>query len=816
MKTITSHNPSLILAFLFLAACGGGGGGGGSSGGGNSSEFSGGSDPSSSSWTSSITTSQADVYRTTEYSAQSGLETINAAKAYALLDVNSKTVAGDGVTIAIVDSGVQTNHLEISGNYTSSGGYDYVNSDLDPSDDYGHGTAVASIAAGVKDGSGMHGVAYDSTIVSIKILDSSGSGTYSNLISGINKAVDDDVKVINMSLGGDSSSSSLLSALESAKSADILSVAATGNSSVSQPDYPAYYASDSNVAGYVLAVASVGTASSSTAISTFSNYCGDAATYCLAAPGYNIYDAKHSSSGVTNNYDNNSGTSMATPMVAGAAAVLRAAWPFLTAKQTANILLSTADDSFSGYSSAIYGQGILDLYAAVRAQGEDNFAYGSSVSSGGYSVRSSSLVSDAIFGDAFALNVAPQINKAVFFDSYGRDYKAFMDRKISLRSNNNLLAASNVAFNNYSTQTIPLSFGKNSASQLKFQLRSYADKSAQNKYGLKFITLDKSLEDKALNSSNGFSFSQDFDNNFDGNLRAGFAINRDEISNSTQDKFGNFGFMSVNNFAANPFQSFVVNNFASNRSGQFNQRNFSQFFAGGKFFDKKMALNFSQQISYNATSVAGKIGNLQNRISDVSLSYSPIKATSMMFSFGRMNEFNNNILNSKAVGAFEAAGNANTSYFKISAAQKITDNLSLVANHSEGKTAIQGNDYGIFRSYSDVLSRSSSLGLINENFFGGTVGLVYLEPMRVYSGSALIDVPVARDFDGNVTRYSTSVSLKPQGKECDFEVFYLTNLALRNFLNPVLKFNLIMQRQPNNVKSAENAYLGVISFGGRF
>ena len=798
----------LPILFFTLVACGGGGGGGG---GGSSASSSG---SSSSSWTSSLTTSQADVYRTTEYNNQSGLETIHAAEAYASLNLNSKTVAGSGIKISFLDTGVQINHNEISGNYSATGSYDYVNSDSNPSDDQGHGTMTASIAAGVKgDGtSGMHGVAYNSTIISIKVLNSStpASGSYADLISGINKSISDGVKVINMSLGGSVASSSVLSALVSAKSADILSIAATGNSAASQPNYPAYYASDSSVAGYVLAVGSVGTASSSTTISTFSNYCGDAANYCLVAPGYNIYDANYSSGGLTNVYGNDSGTSMATPMVAGAAAVIRGAWPFLTAAQTSNILLSTATDLGN---SAIYGRGLLNLYAAVQAQGQNNFTYGSSVSSAGYDVRDSSLVSDPIFGDAFSVNVAPQLANAVFFDDYGRDYKAFMNGKISQRSSSNIASSlTSLASNSYRTQTIPLSFGE---SQLNFQVRSYTDKSAPNQFGLKFMTTDKSREDKTLSSSNGFSFAQNFGNNFSDSFKAGFSVNRDATSDLREDKFNNFGFISVNNFAANPFQSFVSNQTTSSLTST-NQRNFNQLFVGAKFFDKKFALNFSQQTAYDSTSIASKIGNLQNRVSDLNLSYSPSDSTKFAVSFGNMNEFNNNLLNSKAVGAFESAGNAKTSYFKISASKKIFGDFSLIGSLAQGNTVVNGNNQGIFRNYSNILSRSSSLGLVNDKMFGGRVGMIYSQPMRVYSGKAEINVPVARDFAGNVTRYSATVSLKPQGREQDLEIFYAKDLALHLLSDALVKFNLVAQQQPGNIKDAGNAYLGFVNLSGRF
>lgn len=245
--------PLIFFLLLILSSCGGGGGGGG---GGSASSTTTTITYGNPSWVSSISTTQADVYRTTEYSNQYGLEKIHAAEAYALLATNGKSIAGDNIAIAIVDTGVQTNHVEISANYQSSGSYDFVNSDSDPSDDEGHGTHVASIAAGVKDGSEMHGVAYNSDIIAIKVLDSSGNGTYQNVADGISAAAAAGAKVINLSLGGSSSSTTLRDSLLTAKAADALTVAATGNDGTTQPDYPAYYASDSSLAGYVLAVGS--------------------------------------------------------------------------------------------------------------------------------------------------------------------------------------------------------------------------------------------------------------------------------------------------------------------------------------------------------------------------------------------------------------------------------------------------------------------------------------------------------------------------------------------------------------------------------
>ncbi|MBU6339242.1 MAG: S8 family serine peptidase [Rickettsiales bacterium] len=311
--------------------------------------------------------------------------------------------------------------------------------------------------------------------------------------------------------------------MEYAKSKDVVTAIATGNDSASNPAYPAIYASDDNVKGYVIAVASV---SSSDVISSFSNKCGTAKNYCLVAPGENIHAAYPTSS-----YADLNGTSMATPSVAGAAAVIRGAWPSLTADQVVSLLLTTATDLGTSGVDDTYGYGMLNLYDAVKPVGSSVVSSGTSTDSAGYDISTTSLTVDPIFGDAFSTNVAAALNNTVFFDSYGRDFKANINTKIGNVSSYNVPTLDNIAFNNYTSNSIPLSFGKDSSSQLKFQVKSYNSNSetgngldrgySQNRYGLKFLINDRSQEDRYLTSSNGFSFTENFSNKF----KAGFAFN---------------------------------------------------------------------------------------------------------------------------------------------------------------------------------------------------------------------------------------------------------------------------------------------------
>jgi len=830
------HKIILLILLTIIAGCGGGGGGGG-----------GASAPViTNSWQSFNSGSTSDVtaannYRTSEYynigftiggvyGSGWGLEAMKVAQAYATLDKNGKVNHGKNVIVGLADSGVNTSSIEVSGNLYSAASYDYANGDSNVNasalDADGmrvdlHGTLMASIIAGVKNNSTGYGIAYESKIAVAKVACDVSSGAncagqangYSDtgiLASAINGLVVSKnngaaIEVINVSQGSLGNDPDLLAAIVNAQSSDVLIVAATGNdnslaSPVLNPRYPAAYAGSNSLTNEI----SVGAIESSNndgtsanpssptgfSIAAYSNDCGTTAAYCLVAPG-----SKVNAAGYIGN-----GTSNATAYVSGAAAVIRGAWPHLTAAQTVQILLTTTTDLGAIGVDSVYGHGLLNLYEAVQAQGQNLLSYGATVGSIGYDVRASSFVSDPIFGDAFVQNIAPQLSSAVFFDDYGRDYKANLGSKISSKGVVNFSAQS---MSNYNTHSIPLSFNfsKNShlISEINVQYKSY-----KNAHLASLMNVDKSQEDKLIAQSAGFSFAQNFSKDF----KAGFAFNNNQIANLSND---NFGFMSVSSISANPFQSFITNQ-TSSINGQQNQKSFNQVFLSKSFFDKKFVLNFSHQTSYQNNSLINKASARDNEISDFTFAFLPQQKSNFSVSFGNLNEFNNNFLNSQALGAFGSTGNVKTSYFKISATKKLFEGLSLISTFSQGTTQANGNDAGIFRKFQNINSRSSAIGLVSDKFFGGNIGAIYSQPMRVYSGSALIDVPTGLDANGNVIRYTANVSLKPRGKEQDFEIFFAKNLDA----NSSFKLNFIAQTQPGNIKDANTAYFWMGSYSKKF
>jgi subtilisin family serine protease/archaellum component FlaF (FlaF/FlaG flagellin family) len=235
-----------------------------------------------------------------------------------------ETTTGSAVKIAVIDTGVS-----IKGDLVGAvgGGYDFVNNDSTATDDYGHGTTVASlIAARGNNGQGMAGVCWQCQIQPVKVLDSSGNGYDSTIAKGITYAVQNGAKIINMSLGGPEYSQVLADAVAYANVNGVLVVAAAGNSNTSAKSYPAAF-------GDVLAVGATNrcpnfdTDPTCTAGTTdrapFSNYNSATSKYVdVAAPGI--------VAGMDNNGNYNTGeagTSFSAPIVSGIAGLLKTVKP---------------------------------------------------------------------------------------------------------------------------------------------------------------------------------------------------------------------------------------------------------------------------------------------------------------------------------------------------------------------------------------------------------------------------------------------------------------------------------------------------------
>jgi subtilisin family serine protease/putative cell wall-binding protein len=281
------------------------------------------------------------------YLKQWGLEEINAIKAWGINPGSPK------VTVAVLDTGVDAHHPDLEGRVLE--GYDFVNNDISPSDDNGHGTMVAGvIAAVVGNGIGIAGADRRCNILPVKVADSEGYFYSTDIISGIYYAIDKGANIINMSFGGaPAGDTSIADALAEAGQKGIVLVAAAGNDDASVA-FPASYAP----------VIAVGASDKYSNIAYFSNY---GSLLDIAAPGVGIYTTY--SDGKERAYASADGTSVAAPFVSAAAALLLAEDPSLTPAEIEYLIEASAErpDAMDGREwDEYYGYGILDAYAALK------------------------------------------------------------------------------------------------------------------------------------------------------------------------------------------------------------------------------------------------------------------------------------------------------------------------------------------------------------------------------------------------------------------------------------------------------------------
>ena len=272
-----------------------------------------------------------------------GLDRSGASRAWPLAD-------GSGVTVAVLDTGVSPTHPDLAGRLLP--GWNFVGNNANTADDSGHGTYVAGVIAGRPGPGGFSGVAPGVRILPVKVLDSHEVGSTASFVAGITYAVDHGARVINISADGIVDSQALDDALGYAEAHSVVVVAAAGNDASAQPTYP----------GAVSTVLAVSASAQDDSVASFSSY---GPFVKLAAPGVAIPSTWWSPQG-GDGYATASGTSAAAPVVSGAAALVLAAHPGLSAAAVRQLLLETARDIGSPGIDAQSGYGRLNAYLATR------------------------------------------------------------------------------------------------------------------------------------------------------------------------------------------------------------------------------------------------------------------------------------------------------------------------------------------------------------------------------------------------------------------------------------------------------------------
>ena len=714
------------LVFIFLSACGGGSGG--SAGGGVGTG------------TISHCTDSGSDYQTTEYKAMgiggvdSPLRYVCASSAYA------RGATGNGIQVAVVDTGINSSHNDLNGNMVSfTSGSDTVNSDDSPTDDHGHGTFVAGIIAGEKDNSRIHGVAYNADIYAFKAFNSSGSGndTTTGNAFGLIEAIAA-IDIINNSWGTntDCSSASQCRSLVGTTTYDNwedmaqlstpkINVFAAGNDSEAQPSVECQaMAYNSDISAVSVCVVATSTYAGSeyrgdkmNALASFSNYCGKASSYCIAAPGDYIVSLDHSTNTGT---EYNSGTSFAAPMVSGGLAIVMQEFSSLTPAQVVSRLLTTATDSGEYSQTSIYGHGMMNLNAATTAVANLQTINGSNLlddpNTSYYDLIDNSFTSSAAFGNALNTALSGQVMEV--YDSFDR---ANFEVDVANFFGSGSFISGNTIQNHMARLTPKINKKTNH----------------KNLYGnFQMEVINNVLKSSLFNSDGGtltLGYNQST-NNFENKV--------DPLSGFFNDN--NFG----NNYLVNPY------------------------FYTGSGDDYFMSFNGDDNFGIDTFT------NANNNDLGLAFNFNPIASNEdnfadLQFVLGSNFE-QNKFLNSYSSGVFSTGEMSNTNFTGLKYVKNISDDYTFVGSGFAGYTHIDKASNSYIDKSTPLLTTTFTLGLAKDNFLeeDQKLGFFVNQPQRVEKGSMNLRLPTSSDRDRTVTYSNLNIDLEPDARQLNYDLIF--------------------------------------------
>ncbi len=737
----------IIITPFLLTACGGGGGG--SSG----EAVGGGAIP---------TCSDNSSYATAEYNymggassagtgtGKYGLGTVCAGAAYA------RGATGDGIDIAVLDTGISvgsgtsTDVTDIDANIaTFVSGADLINGDSVPQDDEnnggvalgsGHGSHVAGLIASEKNNAGgLHGIAYDSTLHILKVLNSSGSSVGNSIASGLDKARGiSGIDIANLSIqsntvtGDDCSSaasceaalgSTGYTALENFGDAGVIAVWAGGNYGKSSPHImagSALYDNDfKETTVIVVATDSTGN------LASYSNKCGVASSICIAAPGSDLYSLFSSNAqstyGVNSYRQAMSGTSMAAPLVSGGLALIKQEFSSLTNAQVVDRLFATASDTGEYSKSTIYGHGMMNLDAATTAVGNLQAIGGSNnldgIGSSYYNMMDNDFTSSAAFSNALNNALAGQTMEV--YDSFDR---ANFKTNISSFFKSGSYTSQNTIENH----------------MLRLEPKTNRKTKDKNLYGSFIVETDGNYIESSMFKSAG-----DF-------LALGYNHSTNSFENEV-DPLSNF--FNDSNFGNNYF----VNPYFNTGSGQ----------------DYFMSFNSNSSFGFDTfTNVNGNDLGLAFNFNPLSSSDKGVKnAGDLQIVFGANYE-KNKFLNSTSSGVFATGDLSNTNFTGVKYKKNLGKDFTFVSSGFAGYTYIDKAPNSYIDSSTPLFTSSFTLGLAKANFIkeDQKIGFFINQPQRVEDGSLNLRVPTSSDRDRTVTYSNLNVDLEPEARQINFDI----------------------------------------------
>jgi subtilisin family serine protease len=712
-----------------------------------------------------------------EYNAQYGLSVVKAKKAY------QRGYTGKGVVVALIDTGVDTSHPEFAGRIAAGGGYDFVNNrqgmpdadELNP-----HGTEVAGVLGANRNFHGMHGVAYDVTIDPLRVFDEDGNAI-ANFVGAINYAVSHGDDIINGSYGPDTAWHQYSESVghQVIIGADLLEGAAyvnavqqgailifpAGNDYLTAPEIasnptgpgflPFIRPSNKNITDAELGayrdvngnvinadfsgmeaatIVVVGTDANGN-ILDYSNRCGVAKNWCMAAPADSVF-----TTAPNGQYTTVDGTSFAAPHVAGAAAILKQAFPSLTNAQIVDLLLTTATDLGTPGVDVIYGHGLLNLDAATAPQGNSQVQTAGYIGGSSASLKNTSLV----FGPAFGLQASAFLasKDLAFFDAYDRAYTTSL---------NGIVRAS---LSGFDTDDAVFNYGEpEEREEYKLDDNLKVGFVMDGNGSSTRLTPDAPRDQKdssinlksfALNSSVTESTSASVHYKDSVALTVGFS----EADRGRVDQAINKQNLK------NPYASLADNGYATivETEGLGGKVRVAGFF-GREGTDENAGRIFGGQAEAN---------------------YGIGTQSTVSLSFGSVTE-DGYVLGSKGEGAFAFGSGTTTMYSGIGASFQLNADTTLRGTAYVGYTNPSLSDNSLITDMSSMITTAFAAAIERKNLNqeGDVLTLGISQPLRVESGSMQINLPYARDASSNAV-YSNNLTqdVGAEGREIDVEASY--------------------------------------------
>lgn len=762
-----------------------------------------------------------------EYYAQYSLNKMNAKTAYV------RGYTGSGVPVAVIDTGVDTSHFEFENRIVNGGGYDFVRNvagQPDASQLSAHGTEVAGVIAANRNFIGMHGVAFNATIVPIRVFDQNNSAITS-FADGIDYARTAGTLILNGSYGPDdrwhalseSRNYHIITAVEQEEAAAYLRYAAngglivvpSGNNYATQPNVsssptgpgflpfikPAHDALTGNTNGAYRSEDSgaiitddysalensmivVGGVDKNGVITSYSNRCGVAKDWCMVAYSNDIFTTS-----LNGQYATVSGTSFAAPQVAGAAAILHQAFPSLTMTQIRARLFATAIDLGETGVDSVYGNGLLNLAAATQPLGLTTLSVTKDLGTGPrYSLEGSSMSFGKAFGqDASSMLAAKDI---MFLDSQDAQFYTNLGSMVKVATQN---FDSKAALNGYGRDMDRKESKVNGSLTLAYTVTGSGSASNDAADKISRLTGDKPSENADQGMFGGlraFSITDSFSPETSASLHykdqdvmmLGFSEgDRDRVEHAI-----------AKDGLQNPYAAFASDGYAAM---------YETDMFGGK------------------TRVAGFFGHdgddaeAKNFGTQIETDYKLANDSGVFVSGGTLFE-QNRVLGSKGEGAFGFGSGTTTLYSGVGTKLALDTDTVFRANGYVGYTDPSLKTDSLITNASAIITSSFNAGIDRSNIRekGDMLRIGVAQPLRVESGDMSFFIPDSRGVT-TTTVYGNNFTqdLSASGREIDMEVNYSVPMGIGETVSAGALY-----RQDAGHKAGSDDALGVVRWSKKF